>query len=352
MKVYTKVVIDMASGDVLEGASYEYAGPVALCGGKGGGDPPPPPDYSPIAASNAEAARIAQESAREDLAFRKEVYADSKPRQQELQELARKVVNQQYDISEENQGRADEQWKTYQSAFRPAELQMVADSFGSQYLDDADNDRISGLISGRAGIDPAISQDELRRYGLKAEKRAGDEAFSRADASINSTYSQAARQLQRMGGDPAKMARAAGSLAQQQAAMRVGSANTTREGARERMTVLRGGAANFGRNMPNTAGQAYGLATNAGNSAMGNQNASYMSGMPYAQFQAGGYGSGLASAQIQQQGALGLGGLMSRDYGSAMQGYGIQSREASQGMGQWMQMAGTGAGMLSAAGFF
>lgn len=37
MKVYNSVTIDMESGSVLSEDSYEYKGPVALCGGKGGG---------------------------------------------------------------------------------------------------------------------------------------------------------------------------------------------------------------------------------------------------------------------------------------------------------------------------
>lgn len=37
MKIYTRVVIDMKTGNVVEEDSYEYSGPVALCGGSGGG---------------------------------------------------------------------------------------------------------------------------------------------------------------------------------------------------------------------------------------------------------------------------------------------------------------------------
>lgn len=37
MKVYSRVVIDIESGDILEEDSFEYSGPVALCGSGGGG---------------------------------------------------------------------------------------------------------------------------------------------------------------------------------------------------------------------------------------------------------------------------------------------------------------------------
>ncbi len=42
MKIYTRVVIDMATSDVLEADSYEYSGPVAEC--KKGGKRPKTPD--------------------------------------------------------------------------------------------------------------------------------------------------------------------------------------------------------------------------------------------------------------------------------------------------------------------
>ncbi|WP_051677119.1 hypothetical protein [Maridesulfovibrio frigidus] len=37
MKIYTEVVIDMATGEVEHEESFEYNGPVALCGGSSGG---------------------------------------------------------------------------------------------------------------------------------------------------------------------------------------------------------------------------------------------------------------------------------------------------------------------------
>lgn len=49
MKIYTRVEMDMASGAVTHEESFEYEGPVVLCGGGGGGGgkggsaPSPPP---------------------------------------------------------------------------------------------------------------------------------------------------------------------------------------------------------------------------------------------------------------------------------------------------------------------
>lgn len=36
MKIYTRIAIDIVSGDILESESYEYAGLVAMCGGSSG----------------------------------------------------------------------------------------------------------------------------------------------------------------------------------------------------------------------------------------------------------------------------------------------------------------------------
>ena len=50
MKIYTRVVLDMATSEILEADSYEYDGPVAEC--KKGGKKPQTPD--PVAVSQAQ----------------------------------------------------------------------------------------------------------------------------------------------------------------------------------------------------------------------------------------------------------------------------------------------------------
>ena len=52
---------------------------------------------------------------------------------------------------------------------------------------------------------------------------------------IDNTYAQQARALARLGGDPTRMAAAAGSLAQNQALARIGAANTARTGVIQSM---------------------------------------------------------------------------------------------------------------------
>lgn len=307
---------------------------------------PPPPDYSGIAAANEAAAKYGYQAAQDDLAFRKEVYQGSLPRQQQLADLADKYVNaqmtnmsdvtglakqlseQQMRIAQANEDRANQQWNYYNASYKPNEQQMIADAYGYSYLSDAERQQLSDAISGGA------TQAELGRFATLAEGRAADQAQTRATADANSAYAQQARGLARMGGDPNRMAAAAAQLASGQTLARVGAGNQAREGARGQMLGLRSGVANFGRNMPNTAGQAFGLASNAaangispgyamasqmGGAGMNAAGSAFQSGLPYAQFAAGGYGTSLGAAGLAQQGALGMGGLMSRDYASGLQ---------------------------------
>ena len=59
MKIYERIVLDW-DGAVLEEESFEYTGPLALCGGGGGKKPgtpaPPPPAPKPAVAKDVTAA--------------------------------------------------------------------------------------------------------------------------------------------------------------------------------------------------------------------------------------------------------------------------------------------------------
>lgn len=398
------------------------------------GSAPPAPDYSQIAAANAEGAKYAKQAADNDLAFRKQVYADSLPRQQQLYELASQVAQQQLGIGNFNQQMAEQQWKQYQGMYAPNERLSMLDAYGGQYLGDEDIQQALGFMDqryntvteqrtrevpgttpasptrtmdsfmaelrssgrynvpgqrveqgrpmeipmeggnqiiyvfpdgsssdvpvrvvGSNSVDEAGLRAEAQRlfsaqqqptapttetyevsrqvldedwekqrtaglYGLarKAQTAAGDQAAMRAGADINSAFAQQGRALQRMGGDPTRMAAFAAKLGNQQALAKVGASNQAREAVRGQQLGLRSGTANFGRNMPNTAGQAFGLATQAGSSATANQNQGFMSGLPYAQFQSGGTTNQLGAAGLGIQSNLGLGGLMNSSYTAQM----------------------------------
>ena len=106
--------------------------------GGGKGDAPEAPDYSQIAAANEQSAKYAKESADADLAFRKEQYQTSLPRQEQLYDLASQVAQQQLGLGNLTQQQAEQQNEAYNATYRPIELQTVLDSLGSQYLSEED----------------------------------------------------------------------------------------------------------------------------------------------------------------------------------------------------------------------
>lgn len=293
---------------------------------------------TPVANAQAAASEYGYRAASDDLAFRKQVYQDSLPRQQQLMNLAQQVVQQQMGIMDFSKNQAESQWNDYQNVWRPNELNTMADAYGQSYLGGADRAQLNQLLTGGGGLSDADRMTALQGYSGKAENAAATQAMTRAAADVNSAFAQQARGLTRMGGDPNRMAAAAAQLGSQQALAKVGAANQAREGARGQMLGLRSGVANFGRNMPNTAGQAFGLSAQAGNSAVANQNQAFMSGLPYAQFQAGGTGNQLGAAGLAQQGALGMGGLMNQSYAAQAQQYGA----GMAGLGQLAGMMGYG----------
>lgn len=291
------------------------------------GSAPPPPDYGPIASANEASARYAKEAADADLAFRRQVYNESLPQRQELYDLARRVAEQQLGISDESAARASEQWQDYKNTYRTNELSTMADAYGQQYLGGADRTQLNELITGGGGtMTDAARLGLLQELGNRAEEGAAAQAAQRAGGEVNRTFGQQSRMLARYSaGDPSRAAAMATRLGNQQALVSAGAANQAREATRTRGVGLRTGVANFGRNMPNTAGQAFGLATQAGSSAVGNQNAAFMSGMPYAQFATGGTGNQIGAAGLGVQANLGLGGLMNQSYAA-------QSQAAGQGL--------------------
>jgi hypothetical protein len=330
-----------------ERAFQRTAGRMTLEGGKGG-SAPPPPNYAPMQAASDHAANLGYKAAQEDLAFRKQVYNDSKPREQQLIELANDVARQQMGIADANEARATEQWDYYNQAYKPNEMQTIGDAYGMQHLSAEDQAQMFEIMRGEGGLDEQGGLEAMRGYATKAENAAGEKAMTQANADVNSAAAQQTRGLQRMGGDPNKMAAYSAQLQQGHALTKVGAANTARDNARGQMMGLRSGVANFGRNMPNTAGQAFGLATQAGSSAVGNQQAGHMAGLPYAQFASGAYGTQLGASGLGMQGALGMGGLQNQGYGMQLNYLGNQQAGEGAMLGGLIGAAGVvGAAALS-----
>lgn len=293
-------------------AFQRIAGRMTLEGG-GKGSAPPPPDYSGIAASNEAAARVSAEVAREQLAFQKDVYNNSLPQQARLEQLATDVANQQMQIADANQKQAEKQWNYYEQTFQPVEKQMV---------------------------------DEAMNYDSKARQ---EQMAGQATADVRSQMANANAQQNRamlgMGVNPnsGRFAGLSKAQAVQQGASTAGAATGARNQVVDKGIGLRAGAASFGRNMTNTAAQAYGLATNAGSSAVGNQNTGFMAGTAYPGLLNSGYSNNIAAQGQAINANLGLGQLQNQTYGAQLNYAGQQA--AGQGA-----MIGSGIGSTATIG--
>lgn len=283
-------------------------GRMTLEGSKGSA--PPPPDYSGIASSNAEVGRMQRETAKEQLDFQKQVYADSKPQQDRLYQLANDVANQQMSIADANQKQADAQWDYYKGTFQPVERKMV---------------------------DEAMNYDSKARQEQQAGQATADVRSQMANANA-----QQNRAMMGMGVNPnsGRFAGLSRAQAVQAGASTAGAATGARNQVIDKGIGLRAGAASFGRNMTNTAAQSYGLATNAGSSAVGNANTGFMSGTAYPQLLNTGYASMQSAGNSQINANLGLGQLMNQGYGIQANMYGQQAAGQGAMIGSGLGMAG------------
>ena len=201
----------------------------------GGGDSAPAPDpaIGQAAAANAEIGR-------EALAFNKDqFYNYVKPRQEKQDLIAEQIVRQQMGIADKQEGRADEAQAFYKETFQPIERQVASDAMG--YDSEA-------RIAQQRGI---ASTDVTRAFA--------------------NTRAQNNRSMAMMGINPNSTRFAANNLNSANAEA-LGKASAVTKAGRDvedKAIALRAGAANFGRNMPNTAASAYGASVASGSSAAG-----------------------------------------------------------------------------------
>ena len=265
--------------------------------GGGGSAPAPDPAIGAAAQQNAEVAR-------EALDFNRQVYADNQPRQAASDALATRVVNDQLAISQQNQTQAADQWNRFQTIFAPVENQTVAD---------ATNIDSAGELARASGEAAAGVQTQF-------DNAAGQRIRSQAAMGINPNSGRAM---------------AMDSEAQLGlAASKAGASNNARLVARDRGIALRAGVANFGRNMPNTAANAYSTAITGGNSAMNNQNST----MATANSNAGQMNQGFNTSI---NGTNSAGSMLNQQYGNQLNAWGQQQQAdaaSSAGVGSIVGM--------------
>lgn len=211
------------------------AGRHVCFGGKGGGSAPAPdPQIGEAALRNAKLG--------EDwLGFAREQFTIGNERQNDMDALTKQVTQQQIDTQNKSNQRADEQWKYYQEQFQPVEKQMAEEAMSY------DSEERKAAAAGQAGMEAA-------------------KQFAAARDANN-------RNMARMGVNPnsGKFAANQNSMAVQEALGKASAMTGARNRIADMGIMLRKDAANFGRNMPGTAAQSYGVGLNAGNSAMANQ---------------------------------------------------------------------------------
>lgn len=272
--------------------------------GGGGSAPAPDPAIGAAAQQNAEVAR-------EALDFNRQVYADNRPRQAASDALATRVVNDQLAISQQNQTQAADQWNRFQTIFAPVENQTVAD---------ATNIDSAGELARASGEASAGVQ-------MQFDNAAGQRIRSQAAMGINPNSGRAM---------------AMDSEAQLGlAASKAGASNNARLVARDRGIALRAGVANFGRNMPNTAANAYSTAISGGNSAMNNQNSTMATANANAGQMNTGFNTSINGTNSAMQG-------LNQQYGNQLSAWNAQQQAGATSAAGLGQLAGTlGAAYLS-----
>lgn len=269
-----------------------------------GGDAPEPDPLIGIAALNNAAL------SKESLDWYKQTYAnDILPAQQKDAALRERITNATLTSMKQQDQFAADQNQVYKENFLPVEKQVAADAMNYD-----SNDNVT------------------RRMGIAAANT--NQQFSNAEA-------QSARNLSRYGINPnsSAFARENAKLVNAQAVASAGAQTGAAFDTEDRAIALRAGAANFGRNMSNTAATYYGNATTAGSSA-GNTSAQ---GAGIASANAAGMQSAFSNSVNANQSAATISNM---DFSGRMQGY----QANQQAIGGLMQGIGSMAGTVGGVG--
>lgn len=279
---------------------YEYDGPVAECK-KGGGDAPSPdPNIGVAALKNAQIG--------EDwLEFAREQFDVGNIRQEEMDALTREVITSQLDTQEEAQAWAREDRQRTKDVFQPLENEFI---------------------------------DKAKEFD-SPEKQAQAAAEARTDVLKAAEMQQQAnqRQMASMGINPnsGRFQGTERAAALNTALASAGAQNNARQMVRDKGLALRADAINMGKGLPSSTAAAYGIGTQAGNSAVGNQ----------AQANANFYANNGVMAQGHQaamQGYANQGNILNNLYGQQVSAWQAQQQAnatSSAGLGS---MVGTIAG--------
>lgn len=196
---------------------------------------PDPPDLGPLAEGSAESARIAQETAREQLSWARE--QDTLNRT-----LLDRVLTSQEQVQDETLKNAQADRARYEDVYQPLEDNLV------QEFQNYDSPERRQEERGRAMADVNTAFDAQRRNALQ--------------------------RLESYGVDPSQTRNAALDIGMrtQQAAAAAGAATAADRSTEQTGRALRAEAINIGKGLPSNVAQSYGQSIQAGNSMVGNAN--------------------------------------------------------------------------------
>lgn len=269
----------------------------------GGDSSPPPPDYTPLANSSKESAQIMATLGEKQLAESQRQYDANSG-------IAKQVVGAQLDIMQQTADQGKEYYDYAKSTFRPVE---------------------EGLVKDAADFSTAGAKEQFARSA------AADLEGQQANEQAQSDRAMAAMGVNPNSGRFAGMKRAQTIL---NSGARAGATSSARVQADNLAFAKRMDVAGLGRNLPGASVAAYGAATGAGNSAVGNQMApggQLLSGMAQG---ANITGAGLS---IQNQGLSAIAGAQGGDYRARLSADATQFGSMLSGLGA----IGTGVGALA-----
>lgn len=196
---------------------------------------PDPPDLGPLAEGSAESARIAQETAREQLAWAREQDATNR-------QLLERVLTSQEQVQDETLKNAQRDRARYEDIYQPLEENLVEEFQGYDTAQRRQEER------GRAMADVNTAFDAQRRNALQ--------------------------RLESYGVDPSQTRNAALDIGMrtQQAAAAAGAASAADRATEQTGRALRAEALNIGKGYPSNVAGSYGQSLQAGNAMVGNAN--------------------------------------------------------------------------------
>lgn len=267
---------------------------------KGGSAPKPDPNIGKAALENAELGR-------EWLSFAREQFDIANERQAELDELTKRIGQQQIEMSDRQMRWSEEDRQRYQDLFQPLEDRFVEE---------------------------ASTWDSPERQAQRA-------AEAKADVLQNAAAQRAAsqRQAASMGVNPASgrfqgLDRAS---ELQTALAAAGAQNQARDQVRKEGMAMRADAVNIGRGLPAQSAQAASLGLAAGNSALAGAQ--------------GAHGAFMGNTQIMGQGFQGamygntsMANILNQQYQNQLQAWAANKQATASGIGGIAGAIGQGIG--------